>query len=165
MSRRHIAWMEHPLGAPTPEGIEINLKRAERWLKWLLFTFPNVDFAADWILWCRALDDLTPEHRKRGLAFDDEMISRSDSAWYVGGRITDGMKRGMSVARSTNIYVVDLTPLGDEPPTEFNRELAMKLGELLAEAGYRHQHADDERKTIHLFASQRDYDRAVAAGL
>ncbi len=162
MSKRHIVWMEAPLGAPDAAGITANLERAERWFKWLMNTFQNVDFAADWILWCRALNDLNPAHRERGLAFDDEMIRRSDAAWYVGGRVSSGMARGMSVARKTGRRVVDFTALGAEPPAAFDAQLPAIISGL-QEGGYRHRHVDAVKGTIHLFGTPSAHGAYVRA--
>lgn len=117
-----IACMAHALGAPDQAGIDANLARAERWFKWLLHAFNDVDFSANWILWCRALDDLNPAHRSRGLAFDDVEISRQDEFWMVGGRISSGMARGRDYALAHGKRVVDLTALGEEPPGFTNIE-------------------------------------------
>jgi hypothetical protein len=130
-----IVCMAHPLGAPTAEGITANLARARRWFKWLLETFPNVDFGANWILWCESLDDMNPEHRARGLAFDDEEIKRMDGFWMVGGRVSSGMARGRDLALSLGKPVVDLTALGEEPP-KHSREMIEAVMVALVEAGH-----------------------------
>ncbi len=122
-----IACMAHPLGAATPAGITANLERARRWFKWLLETFPTVDFSANWILWCEALDDMNHAHRARGLAFDDEEIKRMDAFWMVGGRISSGMARGRGIALAHGKRVVDLTHLGAEPPGELSPDARVGL--------------------------------------
>jgi hypothetical protein len=111
MSRR-LAWMAHPLSGDIPG----NLARAERWMKWLLATFPDVDIVADWILWCRVLDDTNPVDRERGLRFDEEIISRMDDFIIVGCSISGGVDRETDIALESGVRVVNLIELGDEPP-------------------------------------------------
>lgn len=115
-----IACMAHPLGASDHAGIAANVARAKRWFTWLLRAVSDVDFAANWILWCEALDDLNPEHRERGLAFDDAEILRHDEYWMVGGAISSGMERGRLLAASAGKRIVNLTELGPEPPQSFD---------------------------------------------
>lgn len=106
-----IAWMAHPLSGDIPG----NIAKAKRWMKWLIRTF-QIDFAADWILWCEILDDNDAEERGRGIAFDKAMISRLDSYWMVGGRISFGMAMELEAAKAHNKTIIDLTGLGSEPP-------------------------------------------------
>lgn len=122
MSRR-IAWMAHPLSG----DIAGNLARAERWLKWLLATFPDVDFVADWILYCRVLDDTNPVDRERGLQMDEEMISRCDDYVMVGGRVSSGMERERVMAEESGVRIINLIDLGDEPPTWLNEDALFVL--------------------------------------
>jgi hypothetical protein len=117
-----IVWMMHPLSAPTPEGIDANLARAKRWLAWLYRTFPNVDFAAAWIPCCESMSDADPAERERGLQFDCEMVRRLDGVWMVGGRISSGMERERAAAVAAGKRVIDLTALGEEPPSFTNIE-------------------------------------------
>lgn len=115
-----IACMAHPLGAADHAGIAANVARAKRWFTWLLRAIPNVDFAANWILWCESLDDLNPAHRERGLAFDDAEIMRHDEYWMVGGTISSGMERGRVLAEASSKRIINLTELGPEPPQFFD---------------------------------------------
>lgn len=136
--RRRIAWMMHPVSGDVPG----NLARAKRWLGWLLRTFPDIDFAADWIPWCEVLDDGVPANRERGLRFDEHMIQRLDDCWMVGGRISNGMMRERVVAMATRKTTVDLTTLGDEPPNETfphgtRSETLEEIWRQLVGAGYR----------------------------
>lgn len=113
-----IAWMAHPLSAPTPEGVVANLARAKRWLAWLYRSFIGVDFAAAWIPCCESMNDADPAERARGLRFDCEMVRRCDEFWMVGGRISSGMQQEAHAATVSGKHIVDLTDLGDEPPPE-----------------------------------------------
>lgn len=111
-----IAYMMHPYG-----GRRENLERAKRWFRWLIKTFPDVQFTAPWILWCETLEE-TPENRARGIAFDLESIRRSDEAWLVGGEVSAGMGIESREASERGKRIVDLTILGDEPPESTNAE-------------------------------------------
>ncbi len=103
-----LCYMAHAYGG-NPE----NLARAQRWLRYLNRKhFPVNVFVAPWIEWCIAVPE-TPENRAAGLAMDIAEVARCDAIWLVGGRISDGMRTEMAHAK----VVVDLTHLGDEPPS------------------------------------------------
>lgn len=91
-----------------------NLQRARRWLRWAWQNHRDCGFVADWILSCELLDEA--KYREHGLAFDEELISRCDEFWMVGGRISDGMQREHLAALREGIDIADLTHLGPEPP-------------------------------------------------
>lgn len=122
---RRIVYMAHPV-----QGDPANLDRAERWLRWLIKNFQELDFVAPWIYYFRALDDKLPEDRARGLAFDAEMIGRCDSFIMVGGGISTGVGAEMEVAFSGLKPVIDLNALGPEPPDS----VAPSMGAWLYEA-------------------------------
>jgi hypothetical protein len=109
-------YLAHPLGAPTPEGVEANKARARRWVRWIYDNFENVAVVADWLITVDVLDDFNPEHRARGMRMNKVILVRCDEFWMVGGRESSGMADEHVVAAETNRRVFDLTWLGDEPP-------------------------------------------------
>lgn len=127
-----VVYMAHPVGAPTPEGVIANIKRAKRWYRRLCDTQPDCAFVANWIVDVEVFHDMSnnvmpdviihgePEHeaRLRGLERDDAVIRVCDEYWMVGGRISGGVDRGRVVAERADSLIVDLTHLGDEPPDE-----------------------------------------------
>lgn len=110
-AKRRIVYVGHPYG-----GEKANLERAKRWLGWLLAAYPAIDFTADWIVWCEVLPE-SAENRARGVAFDREMVARCDAFWAVGGRWSSGMIQELEAAIAVHKPYVDLTELGEEPPT------------------------------------------------
>ncbi len=109
-----VVYMAHPCGAPTKVQHLANLERAKRWFAWAITK--NAAVIADWIIYCEVWDDFDPELRAEGLEHDDAMIKRCDEFWMVGGKVTDGMQRGMKSASLHGVIVRDLTHLGKEPP-------------------------------------------------
>lgn len=110
---RLVLYVAHPLGAPDRAGLEANLARAMRWLRWLRRAFPETTFVAPWIAAVLSgEDDADPAQREAGLVDADAAIPRLDGVVLCGGRISSGMGREDGRARRS----WDLTPLGDEPP-------------------------------------------------
>lgn len=126
-----VIYLAHPLGAPTKEGVEANKARARRWIRWVYDNFKDVAVVADWLITCDVLDDFNPEHRAHGMKMNKAMIPRCDEFWMTGGRISSGMKDELDlvtdiITSPTNgplHRVIDLTPLGDEPPSEVSEEV------------------------------------------
>ena len=106
-----VVYLCHPVSG----DVAGNLRRAERWVKWIETTYP-VAVVASWITECRIWDDNNPEHRAAGLRRDFAVLARCDEVWLVGGRISNGMAYEAAYARQCEIPVVDMTSLGDEPP-------------------------------------------------
>jgi hypothetical protein len=112
-----IIYLAHPLGAPTPEGVEANKARARRWIRWVYDNFKDVAVVADWLITVDVLDDFNPEHRAHGMKMNKAIIPVCGEFWMVGGRISNGMRDESIVALHT-ATVFDLTWLGDEPPMD-----------------------------------------------
>ena len=100
----------HPLTASTLEGIEANRKRAAVWAAWAL-TVEGVSPVCSWITLTGVLPE-TPENRRLGLEADKAQVALCSEIWLCGGRISNGMREEMSVAKR----IVDLTHLGEWPP-------------------------------------------------
>jgi hypothetical protein len=113
-----VIYLAHPLGAPTPEGVEANKARARRWIRWIYDHFKNVAVVADWLITCDVLDDFKPEHRAHGMNMNRAIIPRCDEFWMVGGRVSTGMANEEGVAMEHSRKIFDLTWLGEEPPVE-----------------------------------------------
>ncbi len=100
--------MAHPLSAYDNFAISDNIVRAERWFSLLLNHISHIDFAADWILWAKFLDDTVEVNRTRGILFDGEMIKRLDGIILVGDRLSFGMKAEMEAAQVAGKRVINL---------------------------------------------------------
>jgi hypothetical protein len=102
--------LAHPLSAPTQEGIDENRRRAALWAAWAL-TVCGVSPVCSWIVLTGVLPE-TSENRRLGLEADKAQVALCDELWYVGGRISSGMREEATVAKK----IVDLTHLGERPP-------------------------------------------------
>ena len=109
-----IGYMAHPVGG----AVENNLARARRWLKYLNSVGENAIYIAPWIVECEIYDDNDPAQRESSLRRVCEVIKRCDFIALVGGRGSAGMAREAAVAVLAGVEVIDLTGLGEEPPTE-----------------------------------------------
>lgn len=115
MSRtpRTVAYLAHPVSAPTQAGIEANLASARAWLKFLVNVTP-------WAIscpWMPYVEALTPEatYRQRGLADDLVMLERHDAIVLTGGRVSAGMQMEREHAAAHGLRVVDLTYIPSPP--------------------------------------------------
>ncbi len=114
MSRKIVAYLAHPVNAPTPEGIAANLVNARAWLRWLVDTKEYLAVSAPWMPY---VETLAEEHyRERGLADDLAMLERHEIVILVGGRISSGMALEATRAREIGIPVIDCTRMGATPP-------------------------------------------------
>lgn len=97
-----VAYMAHPVGSSTPDGVALNVLRAKRWLRYLQATYPDVAFIApyiDWIDLCGD-DDGDPVKRELALVRDTAVVARCEQIWPVGAPdgLTPGMAREVAVA-------------------------------------------------------------------
>lgn len=111
-----VIYLAHPLGAPTSEGVNANIQRAKRWVRWVHDHFKNVAVVADWLITCEVLADFNPEHRTHGMTMNSAIIKRCDEFWMAGGQISSGMASECALTFKTRLKVFDLTWLGEEPP-------------------------------------------------
>ncbi|HET9954145.1 MAG TPA: DUF4406 domain-containing protein [Polyangiaceae bacterium] len=128
------AYMAHPLGAGAQR--ELNNANALRWFGWLSQSF-HVAVSANWLLLASVWPE-TAEYRARALEIDLELVSRCDEIWLVGGRVSEGMALERAHAARLGKRIVDLTPLGYEPPIWSYQENAefKQLVEELFERSY-----------------------------
>ena len=116
-----VIYLAHPVGAPTVEEVDANIARAKRWYRWASDHYPEYALNANWIVEVEVHPgaDIAPDDpvRLRGLLRDDAIIRTCQQYWMTGGRISSGMNRGRCVAEECGQRLVDLTYLGDEPPT------------------------------------------------
>ena len=111
-----VIYLAHPLGAPTKEGVQANIARCKRWVRWIYDNFPDVAVVADWLITCEVLDDHNPDHRAHGMAMNKAIIPRCREFWMVCGRISTGMNAEVLIAIEHTLRTYDLTWLGEEPP-------------------------------------------------
>lgn len=103
-----VVYVAHPLSGPDRDA---NIARASRWCAWAFKS--GYAPVADWIVLASQLDE---SYREQGLRADCALIKRCDELWYVGGRISDGMRIEGATARLVGVPVKDLTEIGEEPP-------------------------------------------------
>ncbi len=119
-SPRISVYVAHPVRG----DFERNLANARAWLRYLRnapVAFlshatgrPTQDrplFSMPWAAAPDASDDL-PENRGRLIADCRDAARMHDEVWFVGGRVTDGMREEAAQVNVTQ----DLTYLGFEPP-------------------------------------------------
>jgi hypothetical protein len=114
MKSSRVIYLCHPVSG----DVENNLARARRWLRWVYDTQPGVTVLCQWILDCEVLDDDNPEHRATGLQHDFTIIERCDETWAVGGRVSGGMGMEIEHGLRHGVPFLDLSKMGDEPPSE-----------------------------------------------
>jgi hypothetical protein len=83
-----LAYLAHPIGAPSPGEVLENVARARRWLRYLarqafLKDEPRI-FVAPYLEWIGALDEHDPEARKCGIRWSQQVAGRCDEFWPVG---------------------------------------------------------------------------------
>ena len=109
-----VIYMAHPVAGDVPA----NLARALRWLRWLTATNPDATYIAPWIAAIiSGEDDDDPAARARGLAHDVVTVKRCDGLVLVGGRVSSGMAIERDAMLAHGGRVIDLTYIGDEPPS------------------------------------------------
>lgn len=112
MSEPAAVWY---LAAPLSGDVAANLARAERWLRYLVWAFPDWAYVMSWAPYVRALPD-ERRWRDRGLRDDIAVVKRCDGIILVGGRISEGMTRELGAAMEHHLLVMDMTKMGPEPP-------------------------------------------------
>ena len=123
-----IVFLAHPVGAPTPDGIEANLRQARRWLAWLIRNTPFA-YQCSWLGWTNTgvLEENADGDRERGLEMNAELLRGCDAIALCGGRISPGMERELARAQQLGLAIVDLTPLGASPPDLTVHESLLQL--------------------------------------
>ena len=117
-----VVYVAHPLNAPTEEERNANIRRAARWCAW--FFKSGYAPVADWIVLASQLDE---SYREQGLRVDCALIKRCDELALVGGRVSGGMRIEVAAAKLVGVPVIDLTALGEEPPSQLFHQLRVAL--------------------------------------
>lgn len=107
-----IFYVAHPI--KTPDRDE-NVRRAKRWLRWLLTQYQDLAFVMPWLAYCDVLDE-SPENRDRGVRDDLVTLRHCDGIVLCGGRLSAGMKTELELVHSFGGEVINLLHLGVEPP-------------------------------------------------
>ena len=107
-----VVYLAHPVGAESIIGVNANIARARRWLRWLV---ENTDWAivASWMPYVETLDE--GDWRARGLADDCAVLERCDAIFLCGGRRSAGMEIECREAIAAGLYVIDVAVGDDEP--------------------------------------------------
>lgn len=122
--RKLVAYLAHPVSAPTLHEINRNLDNARGWLHFLVDATPWA-ISAPWIPYVETLAESA--YRERGIADDLEMVRRCDLVVLTGGRISHGMEQERWAAIEADIPVCDLTPFGTSAPSLRPRDLLLRL--------------------------------------
>lgn len=115
-AHRTLSYVAHPVGALTRDGVMANVARAQRWLRWLILSFPDVSFVVPWMPYVMVLDDHDPAQRARGMADGAEVLTRCDRIDLVGGDLTTGMEAELRLAMKLGHRVENHLKYGPEPP-------------------------------------------------
>ena len=118
-----VVYMAHPLGG----DVEGNSARARRWLAWLMTAEPDYAFCVPWLPFVDAfvriygrVDDAGHPFRDRCMRDNLAIGARCDGIALVGGRVSAGMAAERELfLLSPARFIVDLTRLGPEPPSEW----------------------------------------------
>lgn len=102
-----VVYIAHPIGG----DVEGNLKRVVKIARTINLTEPETVPVANYFLDCYALDDNSPEERKRGIKNDTELFHRGyiDEVRLYSDRISNGMRAEVLLARSLGIPVRAMT--------------------------------------------------------
>lgn len=111
-ARKAVAYLAHPVSAPTRDGIEENLANCRLWLRWLV---EHTEWAVScpWMPYVQTLDEST--HRDRGIADDLAMLERHDLIVLVGGRVSSGMAGERAHAKIHGLVQCDLSRFTTPP--------------------------------------------------
>jgi len=109
-----LVYVAHPVGAPTPGAVAINLGNAAEWVSWLKAREPGVAFAIPWLgpLLAGIEDDGDPASRARGLRDSVEAARRCDGIVLCGGVLSFGMQLELDAVLEAGGWVADLRRLG-----------------------------------------------------
>lgn len=101
---RPVAYVAHPLNAPTREGILRNINRAECWVRYLAL----VGFApvATWTTLASAWDEATG--RDLGLEIDCDLVRSCDVIVLTGPQLSSGMRHELAAMHERFRPVIDL---------------------------------------------------------
>jgi hypothetical protein len=112
---RKVFYVAHPVSG----DVDGNIKRAFQWLRWLRRQDSRSAYQAPWIAAILSgEDDSDPRARERGLLDCEATAAKCDGIVLVGGRISVGMARERDACIAGGGVVVNLTHLGEEPPTD-----------------------------------------------
>lgn len=121
--KRPVFYMAHPVsedidtGIRGPENFKPNIKRAFAWLAWLMANDRTRVYIAPWISEVQLVDDgVLVTTYDEALRDDEEVVRRVDGLILVGGKITEGMRRELEVAKLRGIDTIDLSTMRN-PPT------------------------------------------------
>lgn len=112
MTRRKIAYIAHPLSAPTIEQVTLNRFAAAQWAVWAMSK--GYSPSCSWIVLTGLLVE-TPENRAAGLECDIALAITADELWLCGGRVSEGMAIERDAALAAGVIVMDYTSLGPLP--------------------------------------------------
>ena len=106
-----VIYFAMPVGAPTPEGIALNIARAEATLGLLTLACPDVAWCAPWLATLRVLREDGPggPNRARGMRDNLAIVRRCDALAMFGDVL--GGSPGMRAEADASSEVLDCTGL------------------------------------------------------
>lgn len=108
---RPVIYVAHPLGSGPDR--EQNRQNAARWCAWVAES--SAAPVADWIVLSGVW---TEDKRALGLEVDFALIERCHAVVLVGGRVSPGMQLEADHGEEHDVPAIDLTDMGEEPPSE-----------------------------------------------
>lgn len=109
-----VVYLAHPVSG----DVLGNMKRARRWLRWLMENEPDTAFCVPWLPLLDVCDDASDAERARCLRDDINIAGRCDGIVLCGGRVSNGMSLELGAVVASGGWVVDLTRLGKDPPID-----------------------------------------------
>lgn len=103
MRRVYICSPYRPVGPDPETELKENLELAERACR--LAVSKGYMPMAPHLYFTRFLDDNVPEDRELGMKLAFEWLRMVSELWYVGDRISPGMKKEMSLAQSWGVPI------------------------------------------------------------
>lgn len=105
-----IAYIAHPIGAPTKDGIEENLADLRRIIRHINLNYSDVVPFAPYYADIVSMDDNVFAERERGIKNDKAILESGivDELWLTGSRISNGMNNECAIAIRKNITIIDM---------------------------------------------------------
>ena len=105
-----IAYIAHPIGAPTQQGIDANLADLRRIIRHINLNYPDVVPFAPYYADIVSMDDNVLSERERGMKNDDAILRSGiiNELWMTGNTISNGMYSEMMLCHTLRIPVIDM---------------------------------------------------------
>ena len=104
-----IAYIAHPIGAPTKEGIENNLADLRRIVRKINLEYEDIDPFVPYYADIVSMDDNVLAERERGIKNDKAILEAGfiDELWLTGDWLSNGMIEERNIALIEGLPVVN----------------------------------------------------------